>query len=392
MKELMYNIGLVFRIAFRNIISAGLRTWLNIGVLSFAFIIILFFNALMDGWERQAVNDGIEWEYGSGQIHHPEYDPLDPFTIQSSHGIYPNDNNIVPVLIRQGNIYPNGRMIPLAIKGIDINQKLLELPTQILQDSKAELPVIIGNYMANANNLKVGDSFLIRWKDKHGTFDARNITVEGIFKTNVPSIDIGQLWMPIDKLWEMTGMEGEATYLVVNDKYTPESNKEWIYKSQETLLKDIENLINQKKGSSFFMYGILLMIALIAIFDSQVFSVFKRQKEIGTYVALGFTKRRVTALFTLEGTMYAFLSTIVGGILGAPLFFYLENYGMPIPDAKMSYEMGISVAERIYPEVSLELFTTTFVMILLLSAIVSYLPVKKIATMNTVDALKGKKL
>ena len=33
------------------------------------------------------------------------------------------------------------------------------------------------------------------------------------------------------------------------------------------------------------MYGLLLNIALLAIFDTQVLSIFRRQKEIGTYIA-----------------------------------------------------------------------------------------------------------
>ena len=55
--------------------GAGLRTWLNVGVLSFAFIIILFYNAWIEGWNNQAVRDLIEWEYGYGQIRHADYDP-----------------------------------------------------------------------------------------------------------------------------------------------------------------------------------------------------------------------------------------------------------------------------------------------------------------------------
>ena len=49
---------------------------------------------------------------------------------------------------------------------------------------------------------------------------------------------------------------------------------------------------------------------MLAIFDTQILSIFRRQKEIGTYVALGYTRREVVGLFTVEGTMHAVLAAI----------------------------------------------------------------------------------
>ncbi|MDY0344399.1 MAG: hypothetical protein RBR28_12555, partial [Lentimicrobium sp.] len=81
---------LAFQLAYKNLMGAGLRTWLNVIVLSFAFVLIIFFNGLIDGWNQQASIDGIEWEYGHGQLRHEDYDPMDPFTLQDAHGILPD--------------------------------------------------------------------------------------------------------------------------------------------------------------------------------------------------------------------------------------------------------------------------------------------------------------
>jgi hypothetical protein len=58
---------LAFKLAFKNLMGAGLRTWLNVSVLSFAFIIIIFYNGMIDGWNRQSRRDTLEWETGQGQ-------------------------------------------------------------------------------------------------------------------------------------------------------------------------------------------------------------------------------------------------------------------------------------------------------------------------------------
>ncbi len=391
MQNLFDQFSLNIKLAYRNIIGAGLRTWLNVGILSFAFVVILLLNGIMDGWQQQAVGENIAWAFGHGQVVHPKYDPQDPFSLQQGHGALTPNPNLTPILLQQGNIYPKQRMLPVVIKGIDVQQQTLSIPTEVLAKSDANIPALIGRYMANTNNLKVGDRMLMRWKDKNGAFDAQYITIAGIFDTDVPTVDIGQIWVPIRKLWTLTGLQNHATYQVANAQYQPETDQKWHYKSQDDLLADTYQMIEQEKSTSAFSYIILLAIALIAIFDAQVFSVFKRQKEIGTYIALGFTRKRVTALFTLEGIMYAVLACIVGSLYSYPIFQYFAKEGIAFGKEEMTYEMGITMGEKVYPYVSASLILTTFLVVVGLACIVSYLPVRKIATMNPVDALKGKK-
>ena len=134
------------------------------------------------------------------------------------------------------------------------------------------------------------------------------------------------------------------------------------------------------------MYGLLLAIALLAIFDTQVLSIFRRQREIGTYIALGMTRMRVVGIFTIEGSMYSILASIVGMILGWPLFVYFANHGIGMG----SMESGMAMAEKIYPVYGFGLIISTTVLVITSATIVSFLPAKKISKMDPVDALKGK--
>ena len=70
------------------------------------------------------------------------------------------------------------------------------------------------------------------------------------------------------------------------------------------------------------------MLAWLAIFDTQVLSIFRRQKEIGTYIAMGMTKRQVVGIFTVEGAMHSILAVIVGAIYGVPLFIQQSAKGI----------------------------------------------------------------
>jgi ABC-type antimicrobial peptide transport system permease subunit len=132
----------------------------------------------------------------------------------------------------------------------------------------------------------------------------------------------------------------------------------------------------------------LLIIALIAIFDTQVLSIFRRQKEIGTYIALGMTRLQVVGIFTVEGSAHSILATIVGAIYGIPLFLLIDKVGLSMNAASKATDLPI--ADKIFPYYSLNLILITIIIVVITATIVSYLPARKIARMKPTDALKGK--
>jgi putative ABC transport system permease protein len=380
---------LAFQLAYKNLVGAGLRTWLNVLVLSFSFVMIIFFNGMMDGWNQQAKTDTIAWEAGQGHLLNENYDPYDPFSLLDGHGEIPaNAENLAPILIRQASIYPDGRMISLALKGIATDQQAVELPTPALAESEAALPAIIGKRMAQSTKLEVGDEVLLRWRDKNGTFDATNVTIVEIFDNTVGTTDAGQIWIDIEDLWDMTGLQGRATMFIAEAGYQPEPIEGWEFTSQEELLSDIDKIIASKKIGSSVMYLLLLTIALLAIFDTQVLSIFRRQKEIGTYVSLGMTRWQVVGLFTVEGAMYSIFAMLLGCLYGIPLFIYMATEGIAMPQA--SQDMGVSLAEKIFPVYGIQLVIGTILLVVIAATLVSFLPARKIAKMDPVAALKGK--
>ncbi len=387
---------LAIKLAFKNLIGAGLRTWLNVIVLSFSFVIIIAAKGILVGWDRQAKNDMAEWEIGGGQYWHEHYDPYDVFTLNDAHGPIPDEfkasvenGEMVPVLIAQGTIYPEGRMQPVLIKGIDTQQDLLRIPTRKLDTATGAIPALIGANMARTNRLEPGDYIVMRWRDANGTFDAAEICITGVFTTNVPTIDIGQVWIPLDSLQSMMQMPGEATLLTFgkSESDQPEVTG-WELQTFASLVSEIDAMIRTKSIGQSIFYGILLILALLAIFDTQVLSIFRRQKEIGTYIALGYTRREVVGLFTIEGGMHAILAALTGAVYGIPLLWWLAKTGISL--GASSAEYGFAIAETMYPVYSGGLVIGTTLIVLLATTIVSYWPSRKIAKMNPTEALRGK--
>ena len=387
---------LAIKLAYRNLIGAGLRTWLNVIVLSFAFVVILWLRGMMTGWDLQAKRDMTDYEIGGGQYWCELYDPYDPFTLHESHAPVPEQfsdeierGDMEPVLIVQGTIFPQGRMQSVNIRGINPRQTIFRLPTHKLDTVADAIPAFIGAMTAESTRLEAGDFVTMRWRDAGGTFDAAEIVITGIFHSNVPAIEASHVYIALDRLQEMMGLPGHATILTFreSEKERPEIAG-WVHKPREELTKQVDTMLKTKTAGQSVLYGILLLLAMLAIFDTQVLSIFRRQKEIGTYIALGYTRGEVVGLFTVEGTMYAVLAYLFAMIWGLPFLLWMARVGWTMPvDAS---EFGMAMAQTLYPVFSVGLVISTVLLLTLATAVVSWLPSRRIAKMNPTDALRGK--
>jgi len=282
---------LAIRLAWRNLIGAGLRTWLTVIVLSFSFVVIIWMKGIMTGWDHQAKTDMTNWEIGGGQYWHSTYDPFDPFTLAESHAPIPDlikteiaKGDAESLLVTQGTIFPQGRMQSIVIKGIDPGQHILMLPTHKLDTAIDAVPAIIGSLMAKNSKLAKGDYVTIRWRDVNGTFDATEILIADIFETSVSTADVSQVYIPLEKLQSMMLLPGEATILTFRDGEAARPDLEnWTLKTKKELTASVDQIIQAKSAGQSVLFAVLLLLAMLAIFDSQILSIFRRQKEIGTY-------------------------------------------------------------------------------------------------------------
>ena len=385
------------KLAFRNMLGAGAKTWLNAVVLSMAFVAIIWGQGLYIGMDAEVSRAMIEAEYGGGQYWVEGYDPFDPFTIQDAHRpltgpmrALVEKGQATPFLIVQGTIYPGGRIVPVLLKGIDPGQKLLSIPSSVLKAADNELPALIGARMSATSGLKKGDTVTARWRDAKGTFDAKDLQIVEVMRTTVQSIDSGLIWLPLQTLQEMAGISSEATIVVTEKNYGPAVPVPgWTFKNLNYLLDDIKSVVQAKTIGSSILYSILLFLAMLAIFNTQLLSIWRRRKEIGTMMALGFSRGKVIRLFTLEGALNGVLAALVGAVYGIPLLAYTATHGLGLPADQID-SFGIAISEKLYPTYSGALVIGTTILVFSITTIVSFMPTRKIAKLKPTDALRGK--
>ncbi|MCD6447012.1 MAG: FtsX-like permease family protein [Candidatus Marinimicrobia bacterium] len=383
---------MIFRLAIKNILHAGLRTWLNISALMLVFIMILFMQGMYSGMFNQIEHNMVEYEVAGGQYWLNDYDSNNPLKIDDFHAdldVFKTDiskKKALPILYRSGALYGENGMRGILIKGIDRDQTLLNVPTNALRHDTEVLSAYIGKITADQANLSKGDIVLLRFRDNHGVNNAVEVSIDSIMHLPLQSIDVGQIWVDLESLQELCGLENHASIVVVEDELSIASEA-WEYQGMDVMFADLLAWRAQELTGAYMMLAIFLGLAVLAIFDTQILSIFKRKKEIGTLVAIGMRQQDVVGLFTLEGVMIGLAAMVAGSAIGIPLVLYFQQHGINFGSME---SLGMNIMNVVYTDFSMGILWKVSIAVFIIVTLVSFLAAKRIAKMNVVQVLKGK--
>lgn len=378
---------MIIKLAWRNLIGGGIRSWLNVFIISIVLVAIIGFHGLYVGWQHDAERGMIEWHIADGQLWQQDYDPYDVFSYEKSRALLPeglNDEKTVEFLVSQGVIYPDGRSRNIVIKGIEIDQDILKFPTEYLKNNSNE--IVLGHRMANKLGLKTGDSVTLRWRNQYGSFAANDFVVSHIFKTTIQRLDMGVVWVGIDLLRDMLEVGKEVTYITFKGN-APKLGEGWVNKTQDDLLAEFRAIFATELAGGVFLYVLLIFLAMIAVFDTQVLALFKRRKEVGMMMAMGMPRKQIVSIFTLEGLLSGILAGLLSLVWGTPLLAKFAETGMKLPESMNDYGMD-GILGAMYPQYNIGIILMTFFIVMIILLLVSYLPVRKISKLNPVEILK----
>ncbi|MBW6514544.1 MAG: FtsX-like permease family protein [Candidatus Syntrophosphaera sp.] len=389
---------MIFKLALRNIVGNGWRSLISMVVIAIIFIGMIWMEAMYHSWIALAKTQQKEWEFASGMLRVDEYDPYDAFTWEDSHApIGPELQSAVelgkavPMLLSPAVIYPHQRQLSTLVKGIPHDQHVLEFPTQKLAGRvEGYIPCVIGAMMAKTTRLEEGDVFTLRVKDSHGAFNTLDLKLVEIMRIPVPNLDINTIWMDLDALRELKQLPGSATTVVFQDAELATLDVEGFRQiTEKEYFSYLDEIMETENFSKYMIYGLIMFLAMIAIFDTQALALFKRRKEIGTFSALGMTKRRIIWLFTVEGALYCVFGIILGALLGLPLFSYFAVRGYVMPEGYEDFGIaGFTYAIKFeYPP---GIILSVVFWLLLITLVVSWFAARRISGLKVTEVLKGK--
>jgi len=382
-------------IASKNFYRQGMRAFLNVLVTALSIISLIFMLSLLNGFQAQATRNLVTTDVGGGHYRAPGFDILSPtewedHTLRTPESLLKlPDGDKAEVLVQQGQLYPNRRLYPVQIRGVSMDQSLLTLPLDNLKNFNAQvgdaIPAVVGVKMARKAHLKKDDLITLKWRDKSGAVDARDIQIVDVGDMINPRIDDGVVWLRLDHLQSMTDRQGEVSWVAVRDYTGPVAGFEFL--SIESPMADLLALLRQDRVNSKILWSILMILVCTSVFNTQILNIFKRQKEIGTLMALGMDSKRIVRIFTLEGALAAIWALVVAGLLGIPFFIWFQSIGF---DVSHLSEASFPIRETIYPDYQPKEIFYSLVIVFILIIVAAWLPVKKITRLDPTLALRGR--
>ena len=147
--------------------------------------------------------------------------------------------------------------------------------------------------------------------------------------------------------------------------------------TSEAMIEMVESILGIIQAGILAFASIAILVGAIGIMNTMFTSVRERTKEIGILKAVGAKRKHINKLFLIESGMIGLLGGLLGTLLGMGFAKLGEWAIAQNPDMLFTIEAHFSI----------DMILMTLLFSFLLGCISGYLPAKKAAKLNPVDAL-----
>jgi ABC-type lipoprotein release transport system permease subunit len=264
--------------------------------------------------------------------------------------------------------------------------------------------VVIGSLMAEKLNLRLGKKIVYTTTDVHGEIIGDVARVSAIFKTGVDEVDGGLVLLPIDRVRQALGYQGdEATMITViisDQRYSTATRDLLRSRLQQDNIEilswqetqgDLAALITLDRSTNYLSQVLVGLVIAAGILNTLLMSVLERTREFGVMMAIGMTPKVLFRLIMMESVWLGLFGLIVGSLITAPWYYYLYTIGIDFSEMiGGDYTAG---GVLIDPVMHIRLFTESALFILggvfLLTVIAGLYPAWRAINTAPVESLKN---
>ena len=369
----------LLRLALRNLFRNRVRSMITLGAILFGVCGLILSGGFVRDIFLQLGEALIHSQSGHAQIGHeavfsygsrsPERYLLEaPAELRASITDQPEVKDVMARITFSG-LLNNGKT-DYAIVGDGVEPEgenrlgtHLHLVSGRMLENDDRFGIMLGEGVASALQLGVGDQATLLANTVHGALNTLNLEVVGIFQTFSKDFDARAIRIPLSAAQDLLLTDG-VTKFVITLHETPLTG-EFTARMRQRLpahlavhdwkqLNDFYgktvDMYNQQFG---FLKAMVLLMVCLSVINTVNMSLMERTWEFGTMRALGNRNRTIAGLIMSEASMLALLGASLGLALGISLAMIISGIGIPMPpppNADLSYDAYI----RIVPEVLLE--------------------------------------
>ena len=310
----------------------------------------------------------------------------------------------------EGIVISNDKAKGVILKGIDKNEKnTLEFfenfTTQGDLNNFNSNKVFIGSELAFNLKLKKGDTINLMTSSFVGTPlgnlpKQENFELAGIFNTGFIEFDQNIIFINIEDALSIFNKDetDQNIEIYLKDPLKANFYKENIQKINENFFiytwsdfnKSLFSALKVERNVMFLILSLIIVVAAFNIISGLTILIKNKTKEIAILKTLGFSNQSIKKTFFLTGLTIGFFATLSGIILGILFSVNIEKIRILLSKVfnLEIFPSDIYFLEELPYEINLYSIIIIFFISILISAIASYLPAKKISKMNTFRALR----
>ena len=412
---------LSWSVAWRSLLRSKRLTALTLVVLSVSIILVVFLTALIDGLERQLV------EETTGAIPHVVIEPTErePIalwerfdstdgtvytgertTIASQKGAIdnwsrwtrrtenfsPQIEGVSPAAQGQGFVIRGEKKEAVRLYGVEPRRfdRIVPIQENLVEGRFFELSpgeIAIGRQLADEMGVGLGDRLQVTTPEGNG----RSMRVVGLFDTGFGAIDQSTVFMRLgdgQALFEL-GSSVNTIGIEIRDVFeadrvarqlqrqVPYAVESWIAEN-ERLLRALEG---QGRSSDLIIF-FTAVAAAFAVASILIVLVTNKLPEIGILKAMGATRRQIRTVFALEGVLLSLAGGVIGTSLGVLVVTLLSGVeGAPTAGGRR---------EPLFPfELGPGLIVGTIVGAVAIGFLASLVPARRASNVDPIEVIRG---
>ncbi len=410
----------LYSMAVRNLGRSRRRTLLTALSVCIAMMLVMFLNGFVNGMVQNIVTNFTKDDVGNVKVTTTAYHDRERFMpiaeymrdsgkIAAAIRAMPELKGMVKTVaerIRFGVLLSSGTntKAALCIAGDPVKERdLLMLDRNIRSGSYIAAPgeAIIGAGIAKDLGFKVGDVLKVVTQKADYGLGFKRFKIAGIFSTDVNALDGNLFQVGLGDAQELLGTEGGSTQIIVMlSNYRDSDAAAAAIRAglEKAGFKDLAVVPWTKSGSFAdlmllmdkmfgWIYVIIAFLGAFVIANVMMMVVLERKKEIGLLKSMGMPKREILYLFLVEGSLLGAIGSAAGILIGLGLCLLFSKVGMDLSSAMASISWPMD--NIVYATVSLPDALLLFVLGVAVAAAISFLPSRKAATMDPIEAIRS---
>jgi ABC-type lipoprotein release transport system permease subunit len=266
--------------------------------------------------------------------------------------------------------------------------------------------ILIGKQLAQDLGVGVGDDITLYALTKYDSRNADRFRIAGLLNTADPTINHSGVFMTYAAADDFLDLENAVSEFDVSvrrnsnlaafsrdvrsiqARMQPEFPLLRVNTFLELGAGVLEITRAKRIGGAVFM-GIILVIAVVGIFNTVFMSVYERIREIGVLRAHGMKPSAVTVMFMLEGMITGLLGSVCGLAAGSLVNVYLVTRGIPMEKvAGKIATASYGISGNIYGEWNLGAMTLALCLGIAVATVAGIIPARKASKIRVTQALR----